>query len=108
SHTFGGRATFTLTCSGSGGQTSQSAALAVPIPVQASSYLNKIAAASTIGPQPLPAEVAAGNAVAFGDFFQDGNYSMVTHTCGDTNCGANGSNGPIPFYKMINGRWVDH
>lgn len=104
----GGAETFTLTCSGPGGQTSQSATLAVPIPLQVSSYLNKIAAANAIGPQPLPAEVAQGNAVAFADFFQDGTYSMVTHTCGDKNCGANGSNGTIRFYKMINGQWVDH
>ncbi|MEC5404720.1 VCBS repeat-containing protein [Paraburkholderia sp. MPAMCS5] len=106
--TSGGAQTFTLTCSGAGGQTTQSATLVVPIPVQASSYLNKIVAANAIGPQPLPAEVTAGNAVAFGDFFQDGTYSMVTHTCGDTNCGADGSNGTIHFYKMINGQWLDH
>lgn len=104
----GGATTYTLTCSGAGGQTTQSTTLAVPIPVLASSYLNKIAAANAIGPQTLPAEVAAGNAVAFGDFFQDGTYSMVTHTCGDTNCGSNGRPGTIHFYKMTGGQWADH
>jgi hypothetical protein len=105
----GGAETFTLTCSGTGGQTTQSATLVVPIPVQASSYLNKIAAVSAIGPQPMPPEVTAGNAVAFGDFFQDGTYSMVTASCGDEYCGnPTSTNGTIHFYKMINGQWVDH
>ncbi|WP_148028781.1 VCBS repeat-containing protein [Burkholderia pseudomallei] len=81
---------------------------ATPITVQPSSYLNKVTAAAAIGPQSLPSEVAAGNAVAFADFFQDGTYSMVTHTCGDTNCGGNGQPGTIHFYKNVNGQWVDH
>ena len=33
---------------------------------------------------------------------------MVTHTCGDTNCGGSGANGTIHFYKNVNGKWVDH
>ena len=40
SPTAAGQYTYTLRCSGSGGTTSQSATLSVPIPVQASSYLN--------------------------------------------------------------------
>jgi hypothetical protein len=104
-----------VACGGGGGSSTASApagastpAVATPIPVQASSYLNKTAAAAAIGPQPLPSEVTQGNAVAFGDFFQDGTYSMVTHSCGDTTCGGNGSNGAIHFYKLISGQWVDH
>ncbi|SDB85787.1 hypothetical protein SAMN05421548_101363 [Paraburkholderia lycopersici] len=65
-------------------------------------------AAAALGPQPLPSEVTQGNAVAFGDFFQDGTYSMVTATCADTNCGGPGGNGTIHFYKLISGQWVDH
>jgi hypothetical protein len=81
---------------------------ATPIAVQASSYLNKMAAAAALGPQTLPAEVTQSNTVAFGDFFQDGTYSMVTASCGDTACGANGQNGVIHFYKSVSGQWVDH
>jgi len=33
---------------------------------------------------------------------------MVTHTCGDTNCGSNGQPGTIHFYKNVSGTWVDH
>jgi hypothetical protein len=49
-----------------------------------------------------------GNSNRNAERFQHGTYSMVTHACGDTNCGANGSNGTIHFYKMINGQWIDH
>jgi len=83
-------------------------AAATPIPVQPSSYLNKITAAAALGPQALPSEVAQGNAVAFADFFQDGTYSMVTASCGATSCGANGQPGQIHFYKNVGGQWVDH
>lgn len=106
----GGAETYTLTCSGSGGQTTQSTTLAVPIPVQATSYLNKITAAAAIGPQPLPSEVASGNAVAFADFFQDGTYSMVTHSLlyNVNDPSTSTDYGQIYFYKNVNGTWVDH
>lgn len=98
-----------LTACGGGGSSSSAQPVAkTPIPVQASSYLNKMTAAAAIGPQPLPSEVTQGNAVAFGDFFQDGTYSMVTASCGDPTCGGNGSGGPIHFYKSVSGQWVDH
>jgi hypothetical protein len=97
-------------CGGGGGSASPATppVVATPIPVQPSSYENKMAAAAALGPQPLPSEVTQGNAVAFGDFFQDGTYSMVTATCADTNCGGPGGNGTIHFYKLISGQWVDH
>lgn len=81
-----------------------------PIIPQASSYENKIAAAMVVGPQVLPAEVGAGNAVAYADFFQDGSYAMVTHTLVYDSSQPSTSNdvGAVRFYKMSNGRWVDH
>jgi hypothetical protein len=83
---------------------------ATPIPVQKSSYLNKITAAAAIGPQSLPSEVSAGNAVAFADFFQDGTYSMVTHSLEYNSQDPSTVNkyGHIHFYKKVNGAWVDH
>ena len=82
-----------------------------PIPVLASSYLNKIAAGNTIGSIALPSEVSAGNAVAFADFFQDGHYSMVTHSLeykvGNTSTYSN--YGHIHFYRLNSaGVWVDN
>lgn len=53
---------------------------AVPLAVQPSSYEQKIAAAAALGLQVLPPEVQGGNAVALADFFQDGGWSMVTHS----------------------------
>jgi hypothetical protein len=105
-----------VACGGGGGSSTASApagastpAVVTPIPVQASSYENKIAAATKLGPQPLPSEVAQGNAVAFADFFQDGTYSMVTASCAAQSCGASSNGaGQIHFYKQVNGQWVDH
>ena len=87
-------------------------AKAKPIPVKLSSYENKTAASNAIGPQPRPD--GAGNAIAFGDFFQDGTYSMVTHTLVYNNSlpyvagSANATDyGSIHFWKSVNGTWVD-
>lgn len=107
-------------CGGGGGgsaptsaQQTAPSAPASPLKVQASSYENKVAAANAIGPQALPSEVIASNAVAFADFFQDGTYSMVTMSCGDVSCyvngqAGNGQPGTIRFYKNVGGQWVDH
>lgn len=105
-------------CGGGGGGSTASApvaastpaAIKTPIPVQKSSYLNKVTAAQAIGPQPLPSEVTSGNAVAFADFFQDGTYSMVTHTLEYNSSDPSTANnfGHIHFYKNVNGTWVDH
>jgi hypothetical protein len=76
-----------------------------------SSYENKVTAAATVGSQVLPAEVAGGNAAAFADFFQDGTYSLVTHTL---DYFVNGKIDPtrygsIHFYKRdAAGKWVDN
>ncbi len=80
-----------------------------PIAVKASSYLNKAAAAATVGSQLLPQEVALGNAVAYADFFQDGSYSMVTHSLEYNVQDPTTANkfGHIHFWKNINGAWVD-
>lgn len=89
---------------------STAAAPVTPIAVQATSYLNKVTAAGTLGPQALPSEVAVGNAVAFADFFQDGSYSMVTHTLEYNPQDPSTANkfGHVHFYKKVNGSWVDH
>jgi hypothetical protein len=77
---------------------------------QSSSYENKMAAAMVVGAQVLPGEVQAANAVAYADFFQDGTYSMVTHTLVYDPSKPSTSNdyGTVHFYKMAGGRWVDH
>lgn len=76
-----------------------------------SSYENKVAAAVAVGSQVLPAEVAGGNAAAYADFFQDGTYSLVTHTL---DYFVNGKIDPtrygsIHFYKRdAAGKWIDN
>lgn len=105
----GGQMTYTLTCTGAGGTGAQSVALAVPLPVLKSSYENKIAAAAALGPQTLPKEVTESNSVAFADFFQDGSYSMVTHSLEYDYTAATATKfGHIHFYKNANGSWVDN
>lgn len=80
------------------------------IPVQKSSYQNRIAAATSVGSQRLPREVMGGNAVAFADFFQDGSYSMVTHSLeyNPSDPATAGKYGHIHFYKKEDGSWIDH
>ncbi|HWI81711.1 VCBS repeat-containing protein, partial [Ramlibacter sp.] len=80
-----------------------------PLPVQPSSYEQKIAAAAALGPQPMPAEVQSGNAVAFADFFQDGSWSMVTHSLeyDARDAATAGRLGRIRFYRRGDGGWVD-
>lgn len=104
-----GVSTYTLTCSGPGGTASQSVTLTVPLPVRASSYENKAIAAEALGPQPLPAEVMAGNAVAFADFYQDGSYSMVTHSLEYNPHDSAIANklGKVHFWQRIGGAWTD-
>ncbi|XYJ86215.1 hypothetical protein AEMCBJ_01700 [Cupriavidus necator] len=88
----------------------------VPLPAQKTSYLNRMTAMAAIGPQPIP---QTGNlagattlAYAFGDFFQEGTYSLVTHTQEADNSKpfAQGAvPGQIKFWKAdVNGNWVDH
>jgi hypothetical protein len=101
---------YTLTCTGAGGSANQTATLTVPIPVQKSSYENKAVAGESIGAQKLPNEVVQGNAVAFADFFQDGSYSMVTHSLEYSPQDSSTANkfGHIHFWKSVNGSWVDN
>lgn len=79
-----GQTKFTLTCTGAGGSKIVTATLAVPLPVLASSYENKMEAVAATGPQNVPIEGGGSNtfawfqAYAFADFFQDGSYSMVS------------------------------
>lgn len=108
--TISGVGMYALTCTGAGGTASQSAALVVPIPVMKSSYENKAVAAEAIGAQKLPGEVARGNAVAFADFFQEGNYSMVTHSLqyNPQDAATVTMLGKIHFWKNVSGAWVDN
>ncbi len=108
--TASGANAYTLTCTGAGGTANQTATLTVPIPVLKSSYENKAVAGETIGAQKLPSEVVAGNAVAFADFFQDGIYSMVTHSLEYNAQDASTVNklGHIHFWKNVSGTWVDN
>lgn len=108
--TVAGPGTYTLTCTGAGGSANQSVSLIVPIPVLKSSYENKAAAGESIGAQKLPSEVALGNAVAFADFFQDGTYSMVTHSLEYNAQDPSTATkfGHIHFWQKINGAWVDN
>lgn len=101
---------YTVTCTGDGGSANQSVTLTVPLPVQKSSYENKAAAGELLGAQKLPAEVVAGNAVAFADFFQDGSLSMVTHSLEYNPQDASTASklGHIHFWKNVNGAWTDN
>lgn len=105
-----GPLTYTLTCEGAGGSGKQSAVLVVPIPVLKSSFENKVAAGEAIGSQKLPPEVVSGNAIAFADFFQDGTYSMVTHSLEYNVQDSSTANkfGHIHFWQKVNGTWIDH
>lgn len=111
-----GQTVFTLECSGPGGSAKQSATMMVPLPVEKSSYLNRMAAVASIGPQSIP---QTGNlpgattlAYALGDFFQEGTYSLVSHTQEADNSKpfAQGAiPGHIKFWKLdAKGNWVDH
>lgn len=82
-----------------------------PIIPKFSSYENKVEAGEVLGPQQMPSEVTSSNTVAFGDFFQDGSYSMVTHTLdyfvGNTTDPTRF--GSIKFYKRdAEGKWIDN
>jgi hypothetical protein len=84
--------------------------------LKGSSYENRITAIAAIGPQAIP---NAGNlpgwntvAYAFADFFQDGSYSMITHTQESDNGKpyAQGAiQGHIKIWKKDStGTWIDH
>jgi hypothetical protein len=75
---------------------------------KASSYENKVAAAAVLGPQPLPA--IAGDATAFGDFFHDGTYAMVTNTLiyDSTNPATANQFGSIHFFQKVKDSWMDN
>lgn len=86
-----------------------------PLPVLPTSYENRMAAVAAIGPQTIPhiGNLPGWNTVAyaFGDFFQDGTYTLVTHTQVSDNSkpyeeGA--VHGRIKFWKKDrDGAWVD-
>lgn len=73
--TAGGVKSYTVACRGAGGAVSKALSLAVPLPVQRTSYLN--AKYNGELPRLLP---AGGNARGFADFEQSGALSYVVHT----------------------------
>ncbi len=75
------------------------------LPVLKSSYENKIAAGAALGPQNMPA--GSNNAYAFADFFQDGNYALVSHSLIYAQTRDPSLLGSISFYRMEAGQWVD-
>lgn len=109
----GGQVKYTITCTGAGGSAAASATLTVPMPVLATSYLN--AKTTNVGPQTMPRSTAfikdeaitAGH--QYGDFFQEGEYSMLAAS--NVFAGVNGFGstvaGKIYFFKKINGVWTD-
>ena len=105
-----GALTYTLTCTGAGGTATQSVVLTVPIRVEKSSYENMAVAGEVLGAQILPNEVRGGNALGFADFFQDGSYSMVTHSLEywTFDVKTPGKLGYIHFWRNVSGRWVDN
>lgn len=109
-----GLAFYTMTCSGAGGTATARASVDVSaagtVPVPRTSYEAKALAGEALGAQLLPAEVHFGNAVAFGDFFQDGSYAMVTHSLeyDPQDKGTATRFGHIRFYRRDGGGgWVD-
>ena len=75
------------------------------LPVLKSSYENKIAAGAALGPQNMP--LSSNNAYAFADFFQDGNYALVSHSLIYAKTRDPSLLGSISFYRMEAGQWVD-
>lgn len=108
-----GQTKFTLTCTGPGGNKVASATLGVPLPVKATSNLN--AKSLNIAPKVMPTYTStaeysesAGSGVAFGDFQQTGELSLIVVT----NRVALNPNKPNPagvvhFYKYVDGKPVD-
>ncbi len=98
---------------GCGGGSASTAAAPVgptaPLSVKSSSYANKAIAAEIVGSRALPREVSSSNSAAYADFFQEGEYSLVTHTLDyKFNDPTTSSQfGRIHFYKSQNGQWVD-
>ncbi len=106
-----GKHIYKLTCTGDGGSAEASVEIIAPIPVQATSYLN--AKNLNIPSQLVPSFPTSTNehitgGLAFADFFQEGQISMV----GFTNKGSGDPTKPNPagtihFYRKVDGAWVD-
>jgi len=102
---------FLISGCGGGGSTAQNATTPITFVAAAllpSSYENSAKAGEIMGSQPLSNE-ARVDAIAFGDFFQDGKYSMVTHSVRYNPADASTSTqyGTIHFWKLVNGVWID-
>ncbi len=116
--TSGGRVTYTLACSSGSATTYASAVLMVPIPVLPSSYENRMAAGDPSRGKGVP-PVGAGGAsyspianvaqVAWADFFQEGEYSLVVNSLErDAPNIVPNLPGHFYFFKYRNGRYENH
>ncbi len=80
----------------------------LPIAVEATSYLNKHKAIEAVGSVDIPNGGIAG--MAYADFFQNGSYSLVTHSelyNWQTQTPATATKGKIYFWQRVNNTWVD-
>jgi hypothetical protein len=110
--TAGGKFTYTLNCTGASGTVSQSVQVTVPMPVLATSYENRMAAGNQSAGKGLPYRPPGylTSATAYGDFFQDGSYAMVSHTLeyDPANVSTANAFGHVAFFaKDAAGKWVD-
>lgn len=102
--TAGGQYKYSLRCTGAGGSSESIQTVMVPIPPQRTSYLNF--KNSGMGQIKAPEYTQA---MAYGDFFQDGSISLVSSPIiADMKNPADINKvGKIKFYKNTNGTWVD-
>jgi hypothetical protein len=119
----GGRHTYSVACTGTDGRVAtQDVSLVVPMPVFATSYENKnsipfydtaLLNLRSMGiPPAFPDEFSSRGAVAFGDFFQEGEYAAFTTAFRATNTyvspGTSDAPGVAYFLaKNGEGQWVD-
>ncbi|MBB3178822.1 VCBS repeat-containing protein [Variovorax sp. Sphag1AA] len=122
----GGSYTYTLRCTGAGGDATASAQLVVPMPVLPTSYENKnsialddptIPSMFGMGLNPEPGEQNfSQRAVGFADFLQEGAFSAVAYSTLYKGVDTDGSNpnkwpdAPAKLYflrKNSQGRWTD-
>lgn len=108
-------------CGGGGGSSADSSGttgedVKISDNLSLSSYENKMAAISAIGPISFQNTFGSGlatkflnsNSLAYGDFFGDGKYALVEHSFEyDWTAATADKIGQIYFYQQIDGKWVD-
>ncbi len=86
----------------------------LPIAVEATSYLNKHKSIEAVGSIDLPNQKLVGVTYAYADFFQNGSYSLVTHSTPyvevpnwQSQNPTTAPKGKIYFWQRVNNTWVD-